>query len=97
MIVAGDRQVIWTPARPSHYHLEAWRSLKIVDAGQRVHADRSASARAGGAAGARCGWSSGIGRCGRCWTALRAITEKRGTTVAREVLLCTRVGHHVPP
>jgi len=44
--------------------------------------------RVGGAA-----VSGGAGGAGRRFG---AITEKSGTTVAREVLLCTRVGHHVP-
>jgi hypothetical protein len=46
------RALTWSPLtesnrRPSPYHLEAWRSLKVVEAGQSVGADRTASAGAG--------------------------------------------------
>lgn len=51
IVAVGFRQVVRGQADldaghgPSPYHLEAWRSLKIVDADQRVHAGRSSSAR----------------------------------------------------
>jgi len=35
------------PRRSSPYHLETWRSLKVVDAGQRVQGSRLASAGGG--------------------------------------------------